>query len=475
MEMNNQTQIVDVIIVGSGFAGLSAAIEAAMGQAEVIVLEKMKAVGGNSIISDGGIAAWGTNEQQQVGILDSAERMFEDMIQSGEGLNDPTIVRIVCNHASEAYEWSKTFLGVEYQPRVNLFGGHSVPRCYTPKDISGVSTIRRMKEKLETLSVPIHLGVSVSSLILDDNRRVLGVRVIDGYSMTSPYEGTCREIFARKGVVIASGGFGADVSFRQKLDPKLTSDVLTTNKRSATSELLQACMEIGAKTVNLDVIQCIPWTTPDENGYGKGALFGDYIVSSYGVLIDVESGDRFVDELGNRKIIADKLFEKKSGVIGIADEAAVKDAGWDLESVIQKKIVRTFDNLVDLADYHGIPKTSLIKTMNRYNADILRGEDRCFHKSVQPWMKPILNAPFYAMRMCAKTHYTCGGLGTDSSGHVLFLDNTRIDGLYAVGEVTGNTHGANRLGSCSVTECFVMGRIVGQTISKQSNRVPFVK
>lgn len=256
------------------------------------------------------------------------------MMRSGEGLNEPNIVQSVCAHVFEAYEWSKSFLGVEYQQRVNLFSGYSVSRCYTPEDISGESTILRMSEKLETMSVPIFLGVSVSSLILDENRHVIGVRAIDGYSLTSPRGGTVREILARKGVVIASGGFGTDISFRLRFDPKLTFDILTTNKCSATSELLQACMEVGAKTANLDVIQCIPWTTSDENGYGKGALFGDYIVSSYGVLIDVESEKRFVDELGNRKIISDKMFAKKKGIIGIADDAAVVDAGWDLKSVI---------------------------------------------------------------------------------------------------------------------------------------------
>ena len=469
METTNQTQIVDVIVVGSGFAGLSVAIEAALGNAEVIVLEKMKAVGGNSIISDGGIAAWGTEEQQSEGIIDTADRMFEDMMRSGEGLNDPKIVRLICDHASEAYEWSKNFLGVKYMPRVNLFGGHSVPRCYTPEDISGVSTILRMKEKLASLSVPIHLGVSVASLIVDDRRRVVGVRVIDGYSMTSPQDGQYRDILARKGVVIASGGFGADVSFRQRLDPKLTSDILTTNKRSATSELLQACMDIGAKTANLDIIQCIPWTTPDENGYGKGALFGDYIVSSYGVLIDVKSGERFVDELGNRKIIADRFFEKKQGVVGIADENAVRDAGWDLSSVIQKKIVLTFDDLKTLADHYGIPKDALVKTMNDYNEGLRNGEDPCYHKTIQAWMNPIQTPPLYAMRMCVKTHYTCGGLVIDPSGRVLSIDDTIIEGLYAAGEVTGCTHGANRLGSCSVTECLVMGRIVGQTLASSTN------
>lgn len=459
-------QTVDVIVVGSGFAGLTTAIEATLGQAEVIVLEKMKAVGGNSIISDGGIAAWGTQEQSDAGISDSFERMYADMMRSGEGRNHPDIVRLVCDNSRDAYTWSKSFLGVKYQPRVNLFGGHQVPRCYTPQDISGMSMIMKMKEKLESLNVPIYLGVLVESLILDVNQHVIGVRVNDDFSMTSPPSASLREIYARKGVVIASGGFAADVNFRTEFDQKLTHDVLTTNKRSATSELLQACMRIGAKTANLDVIQCTPWTTPDENGYGKGALFGDYIVSSYGVLIDIESGRRFVNELGNRKSIADKLFEMKQGVIGITDEYSVGDAGWDLQSVIQRKIVKTFSDIKELAEYYKIPKEILVNTIYEYNEMVLSGEDGMFQKPIEPWMKPIRQAPFYAMRMIAKTHYTSGGLDTDTQGSVFHQSGSIIQGLYAVGEVTGITHGANRLGSCSITECLVMGRVVGKSVSK---------
>lgn len=131
----------------------------------------------------------------------------------------------------------------------------------------------------------------------------------------------------------------------------------------------------------------------------------------------------------------------------------------------------TFKSLNDLAYFYGIPQSTLINKIDRYNEDIVAGVNRDFHKVVQPWMSPILKSPFYAMRMCVKTHYTCGGLVIDTSGRVLSKNNSIIEGLYAVGEVTGSTHGDNRLGSCSVTECLVMGRMVGQAISKQKNRI----
>lgn len=126
----------EIIVIGSGFAGLAAAIECEMNGGDVIVLEKMKAIGGNSIISDGGIAAPNTLEQQRLGIIDSVDLMFDDMMRSGEGLNDPHITRRVCEEALDVYTWSKDVLNVNYRPRVDIFGDHQVPRCYSPDPLS---------------------------------------------------------------------------------------------------------------------------------------------------------------------------------------------------------------------------------------------------------------------------------------------------------------------------------------------------
>ena len=131
----------EVIVIGSGFAGLAAAIECKMNGGDVIVLEKMKAIGGNSIISDGGIAAPDTIEQRNLGIQDSIDLMYEDMMRSAEGLNDPKITRRVCEEALDAYTWSKDVLNVNYRPRVDIFGDHQVPRCYSPDPLSGSTII----------------------------------------------------------------------------------------------------------------------------------------------------------------------------------------------------------------------------------------------------------------------------------------------------------------------------------------------
>ncbi|MGB7594515.1 MAG: FAD-dependent oxidoreductase, partial [Erysipelotrichaceae bacterium] len=336
--MKNEARLpkqVDVLVVGSGFAGLAAAIEASLKGGQVIVLEKMKAIGGNSILSDGGIAAPDTEEQRNAGIVDSADLMFDDMMKSGEGRNDPKIVRTICEHAAEAYAWSKDVLNVPYMKRVEIFGGHQVPRCYTPLSISGRTMMLQMKAKLEELRTPIYLGVSVDSFIFSDDHSIIGVNVNRNFSFNQEVVKETEEIFASKAIIIAGGGFAADHAFRVKCGVQYDTSLQTTNKISATSGLLQECMAIDATTVNLDLLQCIPWTTPDEAGYGVGGRFGDYVVSSSGILVNPRTGERFVDELGNRKNVTEKIIETGGWVVGIVDAMTVNALEWDIGTALK--------------------------------------------------------------------------------------------------------------------------------------------
>lgn len=452
----------DVIVIGSGFAGLSAAIECKMNGGNVVVLEKMKAIGGNSIISDGGIAAPDTPEQKSLGIDDSIELMYADMMKSGDGLNDSTITKIICEHALEAYQWSKDVLGVQYMSRVDIFGGHSVPRCYSPDPLSGYTIIQKMKQKCDELGIEIKLQAYVESFILNQNR-VIGVLIDSNYSIDPSHTKQRMELFANKGIIVASGGYAADSEFIHNHVNHFPSSFLTTNKKTTTANVLDLCIKLGAATIHLDLIQWMPWTTQNESGYGIGGLFGDYIVSSNGILIDTKNGLRFVNECGNRKQVTQEILRVKD-VIGLVDSKSVINSGWNLEKAVKLNIVQSFNSLDELSNAFNIPTPSLMNTINTYNSILTSHQKDTFGKQFETWMTPIQIPPFYAMSITPKTHYTLGGLVTDLNTNVLDINHNPIDGLYAIGEVTGLTHGANRLGSCSVTECLVMGRIAGKAI-----------
>ena len=452
----------DVVVIGSGFAGLAAAIEAKNAGARVCILEKMKAAGGNSIISDGGIAVPATQAQAEQHIEDSAELFYSDMMRAGLYLNQPTLVRALVDGANDAFEWTKSYLGVPYLDKIEIFGGHSVPRCFTASGITGATIIKKMLEKVKELNIPICYQNKFLGFVCDESGEIDGIRVKTKYNYAHPEAGEERTIRVDLGIVLASGGFGADVVFRQAQDPRLDHSIDTTNKPFATAEALQEALRIGALPVHLPFLQLGPWASPDERGYGVGPYFSEYIVFQYGIVVDPMSGKRFCNELADRKTLSDAMLDIGHPCVGIADRAGVEQSGWSIDKCLKKGDVKTFDTIEDLANFYQIPLKQLLRTVEKYNFATERGKDSQFGKPILNNAPKIQTPPYYVMRLWPKVHFTMGGVGINARAEVLDLGGNPIPGLFAAGEVTGGVHGASRLGSCSITDCLVFGRIAGR-------------
>ena len=460
-------EVTDVVVVGSGFAGLAAAIEAYNARAAVIVLEKMNAPGGNSIISDGGIAAAGTEMQKKLGIKDSPDLMYRDMLKAGLSINYPDLVRQVTEKSNEVLRWSIDYLGVEYMGRLDIFGGHSVPRCYTPVGVSGSAIINRQLTKLGEMGIKVRTHACFKTFIRDSKRRIIGVVVRDNYSYKNAESGVDKHIGINKGVVLATGGFSSDVGFRSAQDPRLTKEIDTTNKPFATAEGLKEALKINAMPVQLSHIQLGPWGTPDEKGYGVGARFSDYIVFPYGIVVEPGSGKRIVNELADRKTISDAILNIGHPCIGIADAKAVETTGWSIKSCLEKGIVKQFEQLQELASCYGLSSDNFKLTVETYNSYIENKLDKEFGKKILPDASPISSPPYYGIRTWPKVHHTMGGVQINTRAQVIDINQIPIQRLYAAGEVTGGIHGACRLGSCAITECLVFGRIAGLNAAKE--------
>ncbi len=451
----------DVLVVGSGFAGLAAAIEAAEAGASVLVIEKTKSTGGNSRISDGGIAAAGTDMQKSRNIEDSPELFYQDIMRSGTFLNHPDLVRVVVEKAVEAFEWSRDELGVPYLDRIDIFGGHSAPRCYAAENITGGTIIGKQLARLKRLGVEVRKETCFREYLMDKTGRVVGAVVRSGCDTDDPEAGSEMLLEVRRGIVLAAGGFGADVPFRSRHDPRLDATIDTTNHKAASAEALKETLKTGAMPVHLSFIQLGPWASPDERGFGHGPMFSEYIVFQYGMIIDPQTGERFVNELADRKRLSDAILAKGQPCIGIADSAAVKTSGWDIGRAIKNGVVKTFDSLEELcADYEVAPDP-VKETVDSFNRAVDAGVDEEFGKPILEQAPGCKTAPFYAIRLWPKVHHVSGGVEIDTEARVIDLDGKPIPGLFAAGEVTGGIHGANRLGSCAITECLVFGRIAG--------------
>lgn len=454
-------QSADVVVVGSGAAGLCAAIEAAATGASVIVIEKMKLAGGNTRISDGGLSAAGNFMQKKRGIKDTPERLAEDMRKAGLGLNHPELVRLLAEKGAAAIDWTRQVLGVQYQDRLDRFGGHSVARSVTTKSHCGVDITNAQVRRLAQMGIPIGTDTRLTDLVADRSGRICGVAVLSGSRSRGGGSKSLLHLRAKNAVVISTGGFGSDVAFRMKLDPALDASMDTTNHRGATAEALAAALAHGASAVHLACIQTGPWGCVDEKGYGKGGRFAAYSVYPCGILVDPASGGRIVNEWADRRQRSGAIIAAGHPCLGIVDANGARQDPESLQACLKQGKVKRFATLKALAKAYGASGSALEKTVEDYNAGIKDKATDAFGKPLGAPATGVVQPPFYAIRLWPKVHYTAGGLRIDEHARVLDADGRPIEGLFAAGEVCGGIHGADRLGGCALTECIVFGRIAG--------------
>lgn len=457
----------DVIVVGSGFAGLAAAIEARNAGAGVTVLEKMPVYGGNSIINGGDFAAPGTRFQKEAGIQDSPELMLKDMLKAGSYLNHPELAKIVSDQANGAIEWCEQFVGAKFA-RLNFHGGHSVKRANQTENASGSGLVNPMLAKAKALGVKLETRTKLVRYVSDKEGRIVGVEVRKGYRFPDEKSGKPAFIKAAKAVVVAAGGFSQDVALRQVHDPRLTDKFDSTNHPGATGEALLAACLAGAMDVQMDWIQLGPWTSPDEKGFGHVPQFCERLVG-YGPMIDPKTGKRFFKETGNRKERADAiiLIGHPVVILGDSDTVARKILPGTLEKGMKAGAIKKFDTLEALAKNYDMPAAAFLAEIARWNSFVEKKKDADFDCMIFPDSKPTAAPPFYVARLWPRVHHTMGGLVIDKDARVIGFDMKPVEGMYAAGEVTGGVHGAVRLGSVAMADCVVFGRIAGRNAAKE--------
>lgn len=452
----------DVIVVGSGFAGLAAAIEARKAGARVLVLEKMPVPGGNSRISDGALCAPGNFLQREHNVEDSPQLFYEDMLRAGRKRNHPRLVRVLAEQAAEAVDWTRDFLGVPYLDRLDRFGGHSAARGVTFACHSGLDCIRAMVATLEGLGGEIRYNCLVESFVVGGDGALCGVNAREGNSRSHEGSGTSKRIHATRGVVLATGGFGNDIVFRTMQDPQLDEHIPSTNHKGATADGLRAALGIGAMPVQLAHIQLGPWGCPDEKGYGTAARFASYSVFPAGILVDPETGQRFVNEWGDRKVRTDAILALGHPALGIVGAEGAKLDTDSLRHGLQTGKIQSFDSLGGIAAAYGMPEEPFRATVDAYHEALGRGAEDAFAKDLGTGAVPLSTPPYYTLRLWPKVHHTMGGIGIDEHARVLDTHGRVIPRLFAAGESCGGVHGESRLGGCALTECIVFGRIAGR-------------
>jgi len=462
----------DVVVIGSGFAGLAAAYEAKKAGASVVIFEKMRTPGGNSIINGGVVSAAGSPLQQKEGIQDSPDLLYKDMLRAGLNLNHPELANMVAFKSVETVQWTIDELGVKYKDKVTQEGGHSVPRMYSTHNQSGSAIVTQQLAKLKEVGVTPKMQSLLTRIYRDADGRVKGVQIREKYIFPNADGGKIKEIKARKAVVLATGGFGNDVAFRTIQDPRLTTEFPSTNQPGATSEALREALRVGCMPIQLSWIQLGPWGSPDEKGMGLSPFFAQLLGAMYGLWVDTITGKRFINELADRKIRADAIIKAGNKCIAFTDAAGYafgeKAIAEALPKLMERGVVKKYETIEDMAAAYSVPVQPLKDTIDKWNKSVLAGKDEEWGRYLQKNQKPLGPGPWYALRLTPKIHHTMGGVNMNAKAQATDITTDKpIPGLYAAGEVTGGVHGAVRLGSCATLDCLIFGRIAGQNAAAE--------
>lgn len=486
----------DVVVVGAGGAGMTAAITAAAEGKSVVILESQSMVGGNSVRATGGMNAgktvyqdenefgesagvektlktaaekyadnetitalaktvseqWAAYQANPTGYFDSVELMELDTMIGGKGINDPELVETLCANSADAIDWLDEH-GITLH-NVSSFGGASVKRIHRPVNAEGKTVsvgsymIPLLQENCEKAGVKMMLDTTATEILTDANGAAVGVKATGASGETVTVNA--------KAVVLATGGFGANLDMVVKYKPELKG-FMTTNAPGIQGQGIEMAQAIGAATVDMDQIQIHPTVEANTAALITEGLRGD------GAILINEEGQRFIDEVGTRDVVSAAEIAQTGSYSWLVVDQAMADASSVIQGYIKKGYTVTGSTYEELGKAMGVDAAAFAETMEKWNGYVEAKNDPDFGRT--SFANPLNTAPYYAVKVTAGVHHTMGGLKINANTEVLNEKGEVIPGLFAAGEVTGGVHGANRLGGNAVADFTVFGRIAGAAAS----------
>ena len=486
----------DVVVVGAGGAGMTAAITAAGEGKSVVILESQSMVGGNSVRATGGMNAgktvyqdenefgesagvektlktaaekyadnetitalaktvseqWAAYQANPTGYFDSVELMELDTMIGGKAINDPELVETLCANSADAIDWLDEH-GITLH-NVSSFGGASVKRIHRPVNAEGKTVsvgsymIPLLQENCEKAGVKMMLDTTATEILTDANGAAVGVKATGASGETVTVNA--------KAVVLASGGFGANLDMVVKYKPELKG-FMTTNAPGIQGQGIEMAQAIGAATVDMDQIQIHPTVEANTAALITEGLRGD------GAILINEEGQRFIDEVGTRAVVSAAEIAQTGSYSWLVVDQAMVDASSVIQGYIKKGYTVTGATYEELGKAMGVDAAAFAETMEKWNGYVEAKNDPDFGRT--SFANPLNTAPYYAVKVTAGVHHTMGGLKINANTEVLNEKGEVIPGLFAAGEVTGGVHGANRLGGNAVADFTVFGRIAGAAAS----------
>ena len=436
----------EIVIVGAGGAGMTAAIMLQQAGKDFVILEKMPYVGGNTTKATGGMNASETHYQKEQGIEDSNALLAADTMKGGHALNDPELVAVMTNNSADAIDWLDT-IGAAL-PKISFSGGASVNRIHAPEDGSGVGAflVDRFSAKLAELGVDVMLETAATELITDADGKIIGVRAEGPDAIYT---------INAKAVILATGGFGANEEMYTSYRPDLKGTV-TTNAPGATGDGIVMAQALGADLVDIEQIQLHPTVEQTTSILITESVRGD------GAILVNQSGVRFTNELLTRDAVSAAELAQEGSYAYIIFDQKLRDGLKAIEKYVKSGITVQADTIEGLAEQLNIDPAVLAKTLSDWNETVANKRDTEFGRTTG-MNEDLSTPPYYAIKIAPGIHHTMGGVKINTAAEVINTEGQAIPGLFAAGEVCGGVHGGNRLGGNAVADIVIFGRIAAES------------
>lgn len=440
----------DVVIIGSGGTGLSAAIQANELGMKVAVLEKEEELGGNTNRASSGMNAAETNVQLHHGVIDNVADFYHETYKDGGRLNDKDMLGYFVYHTAPAIDWLADH-DIKLDD-ITITGGMSKKRTHRPASMAPIGgfLVKSLLKVVAQEDIPVFNKTKVTELRRADDGRVNGVKV-DADGIT--------KIINAKAVILATGGFGASKEYIKRFRPDLES-YKTTNQPGATGDGLKLAENVGAELMQMNLVQVHP-TVQQDNPHVY--LIGEAVRGEGAILVNAE-GKRFVNELNTRKIVSNAITALPEHSAYLILDQGICDHVKAIEFYDKVGLVVHGETIEDLAKKINVDPSNLKQTVATWNQAVENHDDAEFGRTTG-MDRGITNPGFFAIHIAPAIHYTMGGIHITPKTQVLDGNGDIIKGLFAAGEVAGGLHGNNRVGGNSIAETIVFGRQAGQQVA----------
>lgn len=455
----------DLLVIGGGLAGFSAALAAAQTGLEVVVLEKTGQTGGSSAMSGGCLAFAGTDLQAAHGIEDSPQLLFNDLVEVGKGQCDEALVRLYADHQLSTYAWLKAN-GVVFADVIEAASGQSVPRVH---NVDPADMVRQLQSAAQaTGKVAVWLHSRARRLLRKDGGQVTGALI--------EREGESLEVVARQAVVLASGGFVQDRELIHRFVPQYDNAVFIGGEGNE-GDGLRMAWALGADVRDLPYIKGTFGKHPmdEHNHHACLAVYKGAIAVN-------QDGRRFVDESQSYKLLGDAVMQQDFGVgYQILDHAIMQSGDnqvriLDFTRRLEEGLFVEAQTLERLARLIEVPEEALLAEVSAYNEAVRQGQTPAFGRRhlvhQHGALCTIEHPPFYAYPSTAAVFGTYCGVVVDSQLRVLDVFGEPIAGLLAAGEMIGGFHGAAYMTGSALGKATVFGRLAGSSLGKTNGGCP---